>query len=289
MKPDWLKVKQPQNDGFVAELLQKKEIKTVCEEAACPNIGVCWRKKHAAFIVMGNICTRGCKFCNIKVGRPEPLDEDEPLRIAEAAKDMDLDHVVITSVTRDDLEDGGAGHFIRVIEKIRAISPKTSVEILTPDFRRKKGALERVVAARPDVFNHNIETVSRFYNDIRVGANYFGSLRLLMRVKELDPDIFTKSGIMVGLGETDHEVYNTMDDLREAGVDFLTIGQYLSPSKHHPDVKRFVSPEEFDHYKKVAQSKGFIMVSSSPLTRSSFQAAIDFSKLKSIKRSINHA
>lgn len=284
MKPEWLKVKQPEEQGFVADLLGRKSIHTVCEEAACPNIGNCWRRKHAAFIIMGDVCTRGCKFCNIKSGIPGKLDVNEPTRIAEATRDMCLRHVVITSVTRDDLSDGGASHFVKVISEIRRLSTDTTIEVLTPDFRGKAGALELVVNAHPDVFNHNIETVSRFYNNVRVGANYFGSLRLLSRVKELDSSIVTKSGMMLGLGETDREIYNTMDDLREAGVEFLTIGQYLAPTKDHYPVERYVTPEQFEHYKKVAESKGFLMVASSPLTRSSFNADYDFEKIKSLYR-----
>lgn len=284
MKPEWLKVKQLDCNGFVADLLSSKKVSTVCEEAACPNIGNCWGKKHAAFIIMGDICTRGCKFCNIKKGIPGQLDTDEPLRIAEATRDMGLKHVVITSVTRDDISDGGAGHFVKVVEEIRKLSPLTTIEVLTPDFKGKIGAVERIVACHPDVFNHNIETVSRMYNNVRVGANYFFSLRLLQRIKELDNSIITKSGMMVGVGETDHEIYNTMDDLRMAGVEFLTIGQYLAPTKDHHPVDRYVTPEQFNHYKTVAESKGFIMVSSSPLTRSSFHAAQDFEKLVNIKK-----
>lgn len=284
MKPEWLKVKQLDCNGFVADLLSSKKVSTVCEEAACPNIGNCWGKKHAAFIIMGDICTRGCKFCNIKKGIPGQLDTDEPLRIAEATRDMGLKHVVITSVTRDDISDGGAGHFVKVVEAIRKLSPLTTIEVLTPDFKGKIGAVERIVACHPDVFNHNIETVSRMYNNVRVGANYFFSLRLLQRIKELDNSIITKSGMMVGVGETDHEIYNTMDDLRMAGVEFLTIGQYLAPTKDHHPVDRYVTPEQFNHYKTVAESKGFIMVSSSPLTRSSFHAAQDFEKLVNIKK-----
>lgn len=284
MKPEWLKVKQLDCNGFVADLLSSKKVSTVCEEAACPNIGNCWGKKHAAFIIMGDVCTRGCKFCNIKKGIPGPLDTDEPLRIAEATRDMGLKHVVITSVTRDDIPDGGAGHFVQVIEEIRKLSPSTTIEVLTPDFKGKRGAVEMVVEAHPDVFNHNIETVSRMYNNVRVGANYFFSLRLLQRIKELDDSIVTKSGMMVGVGETDHEIYNTMDDLRMAGVEFLTIGQYLAPTKDHHPVDRYVTPEQFNHYKTVAESKGFTMVSSSPLTRSSFHAAQDFEKLVNIKK-----
>lgn len=280
MKPEWLKVKQLKDFEFVSNILDSKKLKTVCEEAACPNIGNCWKRKHAAFIIMGDICTRGCKFCNIKKGIPGKLDPDEPDHIADAVKDMGLSHVVITSVTRDDLSDGGASHFIEVIKKIRVKSPKTTIEILTPDFNGDYKVIETIVAAKPDVFNHNIETVSRFYGLVRVGAYYFRSLNILRFVKEVDSSIITKSGIMVGVGETDHELYNTMDDLRCANVDFLTIGQYLAPGKNHHPVDRFVTPQMFEHYKIVAEGKGFKLVSSSPFTRSSFHADSDFNIIK---------
>lgn len=289
MKPEWLKVKQPDDNGFVANLIGEKRLRTVCEEAACPNIGDCWRKKHAAFIVMGDVCTRGCKYCNVKTGVPGPLDPNEPRNVAEATKCLGLSHVVITSVTRDDLLDGGAGHFAKIINAIHDTSPGTTVEVLTPDFLGKPGALEVVLEAKPEVFNHNIETVSRFYGTVRVGANYFESLRLLERARELDDAIVTKSGMMVGIGETDHEVYNAMDDMRAAGVMFLTIGQYLAPTSKHHKVDRFVTPEQFAHYKIVAEEKGFLMVSSSPLTRSSFHAGSDFAALmdKLRKKEVN--
>jgi len=256
---------------------------TVCEEAGCPNIGECWDKKHATFMIMGEICTRACAFCNVATGLPGPLDPEEPANVANAVRQMGLSHVVITSVDRDDLPDGGAQHFVEVIGAIRTASPGTTIEVLTPDFLRKPGALEKVVAAKPDVFNHNLETVPSNYLTVRPGARYFHSIRLLQRVKELDPSMFTKSGIMVGLGETRNEVLQLMDDLRTADVDFLTIGQYLQPTRKHHPVKQFVTPEEFKSYETVAYAKGFLLVSSSPLTRSSHHAGEDFARLRAAR------
>jgi len=256
---------------------------TVCEEAGCPNIGECWDKKHATFMIMGEICTRACAFCNVATGIPNALDMNEPDNVARAVRQMGLNHVVITSVDRDDLSDGGARHFADVIKSIRETSPDTTIEILTPDFLRKDGALEIVVAAKPDVFNHNLETVPSNYLTVRPGARYFHSIRLLQRVKELDPSMFTKSGIMVGLGEERNEVLQLMDDLRSADVDFLTIGQYLQPTRKHHPVRKFVTPEEFKSYETVAYTKGFLLVSASPLTRSSHHAGDDFAKLKAAR------
>ncbi len=281
-KPDWIRVKAPVSKGFreTNEIVKSHNLVTVCGEAGCPNIGECWEQKHASFMIMGEICTRACAFCNVTTGMPTHLDKDEPVNVAKAVKKMGLNHVVITSVDRDDLDDGGAQHFVDVIEAIREHSPTTTVEILTPDFLRKEGALETVVAAKPDVFNHNLETVASNYLTVRPGARYFHSMRLLQRVKELDPTIFTKSGIMVGLGEERNEVLQLMDDLRTADVDFLTIGQYLQPTKKHHEVIRFVTPDEFKSFETIAYSKGFLMVSASPLTRSSHHAGSDFEKLR---------
>jgi len=290
-KPDWLKVKAPLGSLFnkTKGLLDDLNITTVCEEAACPNIGSCWEKKHATMMIMGDICTRACSFCNVATGKPAILDLSEPVRVAKSVARLGLTHVVITSVDRDDLFDGGASHFVNTIDSIREISPKTSIEILTPDFLRKDGALEKVVKAKPDVFNHNLETVPRLYPSVRPGARYFHSLNLLSKVKLLDPNIFTKSGIMVGLGENESEVFQVMDDMRSADIDFLTIGQYLQPTIKHHKIDRFVEPEEFNKYKTVALSKGFLLVSSSPLTRSSFHASEDFISLKNAKeRNIQH-
>jgi lipoic acid synthetase len=284
-KPDWIRVKAPISQGYreTANLMREHKLNTVCEEAACPNIGECWSKKHATVMILGDICTRACSFCNIKTGRPDLLDPHEPERVAEAVAKMGLSHVVITSVDRDDLDDGGAGHFAQVIQRIRLFSPGTTIEVLTPDFQRKVGAIETVVAARPDVFNHNLETVPGLYHHVRPGARYYHSLRLLETVKKIDPSIFTKSGIMVGLGEKKAEVYQLMDDLRAANVDFLTIGQYLQPTpKHHP-IMDFITPEEFDNYATMARGKGFLMVSASPLTRSSYHAGEDFVKLRNAR------
>lgn len=281
-KPDWIRVKAPTSKGFheTNEIVKSHNLVTVCGEAGCPNIGECWSQKHASFMIMGDICTRACAFCNVATGMPGSLDKDEPVNVAKAVKKMGLKHVVITSVDRDDLDDGGAQHFVETIEAIRLISPETTIEILTPDFLRKDGALEKVVAAKPDVFNHNLETVPSNYLKVRPGARYFHSIRLLQRVKELDPTIFTKSGIMVGLGEERNEVLQLMDDLRTGDVDFLTIGQYLQPTKKHHEVVRFVTPDEFKSYETVAYTKGFLMVSASPLTRSSHHAGSDFEQLR---------
>ena len=284
-KPSWLKVKAPQGKIFdqTKGLLNDLNITTVCEEASCPNIGNCWSKKHATMMIMGDICTRACSFCNVATGKPNKLDLSEPIRVAKSVARLDLNHVVITSVDRDDLHDGGADHFVSTITDIRKYSPNTSIEILTPDFLKKDGALEKVINAKPDVFNHNLETIPRLYPTVRPGARYFHSLNLLAKVKEVDPNIFTKSGIMVGLGESQNEIYQVMDDMRSADIDFLTIGQYLQPTIKHHKVEKFVHPDSFDKYKKVALSKGFLLVSSSPFTRSSFHASEDFEKLKKIR------
>jgi len=284
-KPDWIRVKAPGSPQWVEtrRIVKENKLVTVCEEAGCPNIGECWEKKHATFMIMGDTCTRACAFCNVKTGLPAALDPLEPQHIGEAVAKLGLSHVVITSVDRDDLADGGAAHFAQVIAAIRRLSPGTTIEVLTPDFLRKDGALEVVVAARPDVFNHNLETVASNYLTVRPGARYFHSIRLLQRVKELDPTIFTKSGIMVGLGEERNEVLQLMDDLRSAEVDFLTIGQYLQPTKKHHPVVRFVTPDEFKGYETIALTKGFLLVSSSPLTRSSHHAGDDFARLKAAR------
>ena len=281
-KPDWIRVKAPGSPKYAATraIVKENKLVTVCEEAGCPNIGECWEKKHATFMIMGDTCTRACAFCNVKTGLPGALDAHEPAHVGEAVAKLGLSHVVITSVDRDDLDDGGAEHFARTIGAIRAASPTTTIEILTPDFLRKEGALETVVAARPDVFNHNLETVASNYLTVRPGARYFHSLRLLQQVKELDPSIFTKSGIMVGLGEERNEVLQLMDDLRSADVDFITIGQYLQPSRKHHPVISFITPDEFAAFETIAYTKGFLMVSSSPLTRSSHHAGEDFNRLK---------
>lgn len=285
-KPDWIRVKAPVSKEYqeTAQLMRDLKLNTVCEEAACPNIGECWAKKHATVMILGSVCTRACTFCNIKTGRPDLLDPHEPERVAEAVAKMGLAHVVITSVDRDDLDDGGANHFAQVIRHIRQMTPTTTIEVLTPDFLRKEGALEIVVEARPDVYNHNLETVPGLYHEVRPGARYFHSLRQLERVKLLDPTIFTKSGIMVGLGERKQEVYQVMDDLRMADVDFMTIGQYLQPTpKHHPLIA-FITPDEFEDYATMARGKGFLLVASSPLTRSSYHAGDDFEKLRTARR-----
>ena len=284
-KPDWIRVRAPNTRGYAAtrNIVKENGLVTVCEEAGCPNIGECWEKKHATFMIMGDTCTRACAFCNVKTGMPNALDALEPAHVADAVKKLGLEHVVITSVDRDDLADGGAEHFAQTIREIRLASPRTTIEILTPDFLRKEGALEVVVAARPDVFNHNLETVPSKYLKVRPGARYFHSIRLLQRVKELDSSIFTKSGIMVGLGEERNEVLQLMDDLRSAEVDFLTIGQYLQPTKKHHAVLRFVPPDEFKGFETIAYAKGFAMVSASPLTRSSHHAGEDFAKLKAAR------
>jgi lipoic acid synthetase len=284
-KPDWIRVRAPGSKGYseTRDIVRSNRLVTVCEEAGCPNIGECWDKKHATFMIMGEICTRACAFCNVATGIPGALDAGEPERVAHAVKTMGLMHVVVTSVDRDDLPDGGARHFAEVIAAIRAATPATTIEILTPDFLRKEGALEIVVAARPDVFNHNLETVPSHYLAVRPGARYFHSLRLLQRVKELDPAMFTKSGIMVCLGEERHEVLQVMDDLRSADVDFMTIGQYLQPSRKHHPVKRFVTPEEFKSYETIGRTKGFLLMASSPLTRSSHHAGDDFQRLRAAR------
>ncbi len=284
-KPDWIRVKAPGSPIYAEtqKIVRENKLVTVCEEAGCPNIGECWSKKHATFMVMGDTCTRACAFCNVKTGMPEALDLGEPERVADAVARMGLMHSVITSVDRDDLPDGGARHIAETVLAIRAASPATTIEVLTPDFLKKSGALEMVVEARPDVFNHNLETVPGLYLKIRPGARYFHSLRLLERVKELDPQMFTKSGIMVGLGETREQVMQVMDDMRSAGIDFITIGQYLQPTRKHAAIDRFVTPDEFKSYETVAYSKGFLMVSSSPLTRSSHHAGDDFAKLRAAR------
>jgi lipoic acid synthetase len=284
-KPEWLRVRAPGSPEYRAtqRLMRALRLNTVCEEAACPNIGECWRQKHATVMILGRVCTRACSFCNVATGRPDQLDPHEPQRVGAAVAALGLSHVVVTSVDRDDLDDGGAAQFARTIAAIRAAAPATTIEVLTPDFLRKQGALETVIAARPDVFNHNLETVPRLYAEVRPGARYFHSLRLLDQVKRLDPQLFTKSGIMVGLGEDKTEVLQVMDDLRTAEVDFLTIGQYLQPTPKHHAVTRFVSPEEFAGYRRVALGKGFLLVSASPLTRSSYHAGEDFARLRAAR------
>jgi len=285
-KPEWIRVKAPVSKGYeeTRAIVRANGLHTVCEEAACPNIGECWEKKHATFMLMGDTCTRACAFCNVKTGLPGRLDDAEPGHVAEAIAKLGLKHVVVTSVDRDDLEDGGAAHFAAVIRAIRARCPSTTIEVLTPDFLRKHRAVDKVVAAKPDVFNHNLETVPSKYLTVRPGARYFASIRLLQQVKELDPAMFTKSGVMVGLGEERNEVLQVMDDLRAAEVDFLTIGQYLQPTpKHHP-VVRFVPPAEFKAYETIAYAKGFSMVASSPLTRSSHHAGEDFARLRAARQ-----
>ena len=284
-KPEWLRVRAPGSAGYneTRAIVKEHGLVTVCEEAACPNIGECWSQSHATMMIMGDTCTRACAFCNVITGKPQALDPTEPARVADAVAKMGLKHVVITSVDRDDLADGGAAHFAQVVLAIRAAAPGTPIEILTPDFLRKAGAAELVIDSKPDVFNHNLETVPRLYLSIRPGARYFHSLRLLERVKERDPAQFTKSGLMVGLGETKEEVMQVMDDMRSAGIDFLTIGQYLQPTRKHAAVDRFVTPEEFGGYEEIARAKGFLMVSASPLTRSSHHAGEDFARLKAAR------
>ncbi len=284
-KPDWIRVRAPTSRGYfeTRSIVKDNNLVTVCEEAGCPNIGECWDKKHATFMIMGEICTRACAFCNVITGKPNALDSNEPENVARAVRQMGLTHVVITSVDRDDLADGGARHFANVITAVRQASPETTIEVLTPDFLRKEGALEIVVAAKPDVFNHNLETVASNYLTVRPGARYFHSMRLLQRVKELDGDMFTKSGIMVGLGETRNEVLQLMDDLRTANVDFITIGQYLAPTRKHHKVVDFVTPDSFKSYETAAWSKGFLMVSATPLTRSSHHAGEDFARLRAAR------
>jgi lipoic acid synthetase len=285
-KPDWIRVKAPTSEGYkrTRDILRENRLVTVCEEAGCPNVGECWSQGHATMMIMGEICTRGCTFCNVATGRPDALDVFEPARVAVAVEKLGLNHVVITSVDRDDLEDGGAEHIAQTIRAVRRKSPDTTIEVLVPDFLRcPASALETVVAARPDVFNHNLETVPGLYPEVRPGARYFHSLRLLQRVKELDPAMFTKSGIMVGLGEDRQSVLQVMDDMRAADVDFLTVGQYLQPTPKHHAVNRFVTPDEFAGYEKAAFGKGFLMVSATPLTRSSYHAGADFDRLRAAR------
>ncbi len=284
-KPDWIRVRAPNSPEYAEtkRLMRQYGLSTVCEEAACPNIGECWKQKHATFMIMGETCTRACAFCNVATGKPGALNPHEPGNIAEAVGKLGLGHVVVTSVDRDDLDDGGAGHFAEVISALHKSAPATTVEILTPDFMKKPGAIETVVAARPDVFNHNLETVPRLYPTIRPGARYFTSLRLLSKVKEIDPSMFTKSGLMVGLGETREEILQVMDDLRAADVDFLTVGQYLQPTPKHAALDRFWTPAEFSELAAHARAKGFLMVSASPLTRSSYHAGDDFARLRAAR------
>ena len=284
-KPDWIRVKAPNHPIYheTRKLMRDNGLVTVCEEAACPNIGECWSQRHATMMIMGDTCTRACSFCNVRTGHPDPLDATEPGRVADAVAKLGLRHVVITSVDRDDLADGGAAHFAAVIRAIRAAAPGTTIEVLTPDFLRKPGGVEIVADARPDVFNHNLETVPRLYPSIRPGARYYQSLRLLDRVKQIDRTIFTKSGLMVGLGETRPEIMQVMDDLRIADVDFLTIGQYLQPTVKHAAVAEFVTPDAFADYAALARSKGFLLVSATPLTRSSYHADADFARLQAAR------
>ena len=282
-KPDWIRVKAPVSEGYneTRKLMRDLGLATVCEEAACPNIGECWTKKHATVMILGDTCTRACAFCNVKTGMPRPVNPMEPENTAIAAAKMGLKHIVITSVDRDDLPDGGADQFVKVIEALRRETPETTIEILTPDFRGKhEAAIEKIVAARPDVYNHNLETVPRLYPTIRPGARYYASLRLLEQVKKHDPSIFTKSGVMLGLGEQRLEVHQVMDDMRSADVDFLTMGQYLQPTPKHATVEEFVTPKAFDAYASIARAKGFLMVASSPLTRSSYHAGDDFEEMR---------
>ena len=288
-KPDWIRVKAPMGGEFAEtqKIMTEGNLTTVCEEAGCPNIGECWTKKHATMMIMGDTCTRACAFCNVRTGKPNPLDKDEPRRVGAAVAEMGLEHVVITSVDRDDLDDGGAEHFARTIRSIREQAPHATIEILTPDFVRKGDAADIVIDAKPDVFNHNLETVPRLYLSIRPGSRYYHSLKLLDQVKQRDPNQFTKSGIMVGLGETKEEVLQVMDDMRSAGIDFLTIGQYLQPTRKHAAIDRYVTPEEFESYETIALSKGFLIVSASPLTRSSYHAGEDFARLKEARQTLN--
>ena len=287
-KPDWIRVKAPVSREYheTRLLMRRLRLNTVCEEAACPNIGECWKQKHATVMILGSVCTRACAFCNVATGRPDLVDPHEPEHVAQAVAELGLAHVVVTSVDRDDLDDGGAGHFAAVIRALREAAPGTTIEVLTPDFLRKPGAIETVVRARPDVYNHNLETVPRLYRPVRPGARYLHSLRLLQQVKEIEPSMFTKSGIMVGLGETRDEVLQAMDDLRSADVDFLTIGQYLQPTPKHHAVERFVPPSEFEEHRSAALAKGFLMVSASPLTRSSYHAGEDFERLKAARQAL---
>ncbi len=285
-RPDWIRVKAPTSPVYkeTLDIVQSQKLVTVCQEAACPNIGECWQQKHATFMIMGETCTRACNFCNVATGKPDALDEYEPGRVAHAVKQLGLKHVVVTSVDRDDLADGGAEHFAQTIRAIRHQNDGTTIEILTPDFKNKAGAIAHVVQARPDVFNHNLETVPRLYPAIRPGARYFTSLRLLQEVKEIDPTIFTKSGLMVGLGETREEVLQVMDDLRAADVDFLTIGQYLQPTPKHARVESYVTPDEFASYAEAGRAKGFLLVAATPLTRSSYHAGDDFAALQAARK-----
>jgi len=285
-KPSWIRVKAPTSNLFkkTRDIIKKNNLITICEEAACPNISECWQKKHATFMILGDTCTRACAFCNVKTGKPNFVDVFEPLKIANTVKELDLDHVVITSVDRDDLEDGGAQHFVNVITSLRNLCPKTTIEVLTPDFYKKKDAKKILALSLPDVFNHNLETIPRLYATIRPGSRYFISLELLNYMKKKHSSLFTKSGLMVGLGETKAEIYQVMDDLRSADVDFLTIGQYLQPTAKHAKIERFITPEEFKTYATMAYAKGFLMVSSTPLTRSSYHASEDFSKLKKARQ-----
>ena len=287
-KPDWIRVKAPVSNIFkqTSDLIKKNNLITVCEEAACPNISECWQKKHATFMILGDTCTRACAFCNVKTGKPKIVDIFEPFKIANAVKDLGLEHVVITSVDRDDLDDGGASHFVDVIKSIRNSNPKTTIEILTPDFFKKRDSKNILEECLPDVFNHNLETVPRLYTSIRPGSRYFISLELLYDIKKRTPSLFTKSGLMVGLGESKDEIYQVMDDLRSANVDFLTIGQYLQPTEKHAKLERFVTPKEFEDYKTMAYAKGFLMVSSSPLTRSSYHASEDFYIMKKAREKV---
>jgi len=288
-KPDWIRVKAPTSRAYgeTRELMRSLKLNTVCEEAACPNIGECWTKKHATVMILGDVCTRACAFCNVKTGMPRAVDKDEPAHVAEAAARMGLEHIVITSVDRDDLPDGGAGQFVKVITELRARAPQTTIEILTPDFRGKmRASVEAIVAAGPDVYNHNLETVPRLYPTIRPGARYYASLRLLEEVKAHNPMIFTKSGIMLGLGEERLEVHQVMDDMRSAGIDFLTMGQYLRPTPKHAEVKEFVTPQAFAAYGAIARAKGFLQVASSPLTRSSYHAGEDFAQMRAAREAL---
>jgi lipoyl synthase len=285
-KPDWIRVRAPTSKGYgeTRQLMRDLKLNTVCEEAACPNIGECWTKKHATVMILGDTCTRACAFCNVKTGMPGRIDDSEPAHVAEAAAKLGLEHIVITSVDRDDLPDGGANQFVRVIEELRRTTPSTTIEILTPDFRNKmRPAIEAIVSARPDVYNHNLETVPRLYPTIRPGARYYASLRLLEEVKRHDPSIFTKSGVMLGLGEERLEVHQVMDDMRCADIDFLTMGQYLRPTPRHAEVKEFVTPQAFDAYGAIARAKGFLQVASSPLTRSSYHAGEDFAQMRAAR------
>src|SRR3984957_15998460 len=288
-KPPWIRVKAPTSPEYQAtrRLMRDLRLNTVCEEAACPNIGECWKEKHATVMILGAVCTRACTFCNVATGRPDRFDPHEPARVGEAVGKLGLSHIVVTSVDRDDLDDGGAGHFAATIRAIRAAAPDTTIEVLVPDFLRKEGAIEIVMAAKPDVLNHNLETVPRLYAEVRPGARYFASLRLLDEVKRIDPAMFTKSGIMVGLGEDKGEVLQVMDDLRSAQVDFLTIGQYLQPTPKHHAIDRFVTPDEFDAYRRQAFNKGFSMASASPMSRSSYHAGDDFARLRAARAALS--